>query len=491
MKQFNLPDPGEGLVEAEIVTWHVKAGDTVKVNDVVVEIETSKSLVELPIPWAGTVTEVLVPEGETVEVGTPIIVIDDGSGGTATPAQPDAAATAGSAASGSAEAETEERVPNLVGYGPSAGSTRRRPRKSATGKDLSATVAHDQVSDVFDASAPVGRPADEREPLPAEPAEPVGSPLPGPGEPPAVGHSEVARTKVLAKPPVRKYAKDHGIDLTEVAGSGAGGIITRADVEEHLAGKENQAVGVAAAASPAIAAGAGDTRIPIKGVRKVTAKAMVDSAFTAPHVTEWVTCDVTALMELVDRLKQRREFRDVKVSPLLVVAKACILALGRHRELNTSWDEDAQEIIYRGQVNLGIAAATPRGLMVPNIKGAESLSLLELAQSIGELVSVAKQGRTQPADMSGGTFTITNVGVFGVDAGTPILNAGEAAILCMGSIDRRPWVVGTGADERIEPRWVTTLAVSFDHRLVDGEQGSKFLAEVAGLLSDPSLAMLF
>jgi 2-oxoisovalerate dehydrogenase E2 component (dihydrolipoyl transacylase) len=223
---------------------------------------------------------------------------------------------------------------------------------------------------------------------------------------------------------------------------------------------------------------------------------MVRSAFTAPHVTEWVTCDVTATMELVERLKTRREFSDVRVSPLLIVAKAVCLALGRTPELNSSWDEPAGEIVLHGSVNLGIAAATPRGLLVPNIKGAGQLSLAELAQAIHDLVATARAGTTQPAATSGGTFTITNVGVFGVDAGTPILNPGEAGILCIGQIARRPWVLGSpstssGPDERIEPRWVMTLALSFDHRLVDGEQGSGFLADVAGMLTDPGLALLY
>lgn len=233
-------------------------------------------------------------------------------------------------------------------------------------------------------------------------------------------------------------------------------------------------------------------RIPIKGVRKATAGAMVASAFTAPHVTEFITVDVTAMMDLVDRLKRDRAFADVKVTPLLVVAKALSLALRRHPEANASWDEAAQEIVLHGSVNLGIAAATPRGLLVPNIKGADQLSLHDLAAALGDLVGTAREGRTQPADLAGGTATITNVGVFGVDTGTPILNPGEAVILAFGAVRRTPWVV-TAADgsESIEPRWVTQLALSFDHRLVDGELGSKLLADVAALLHDPGTAFLW
>jgi pyruvate dehydrogenase E2 component (dihydrolipoamide acetyltransferase) len=292
---------------------------------------------------------------------------------------------------------------------------------------------------------------------------------------------------VLAKPPVRKLARDLGVDLAGLTGTGTGGVITRDDVESAAARRSESEPDVAPA--PGVAT-AEDRRIPIKGVRKATAAAMVQSAFTAPHVTVWVEADVTATMELVATIKARRDFADVKVSPLLIVAKAVLIALKRNPELNSSWDEAAQEIVLKAGVNLGIAAATPRGLIVPNIKNADRLSLLELAQAFGELVTMARSGKTPPADLARGSFTITNIGVFGVDGGLPILNPGEAGILAIGQISRKPWVVGTGADERIEPRWVTTVAVSFDHRLADGQQGSTFLADVAQILSDPGLALV-
>ena len=236
------------------------------------------------------------------------------------------------------------------------------------------------------------------------------------------------------------------------------------------------------------APGERETREPIKGVRKMMAGAMMQSAFTAPHVTEWVTIDATRTMEFVDRLKARREFREVKVSPLLVLARACILAMRRTPEINSFWDEAAQEVVLKHYVNLGIAAATPRGLVVPNIKDAQDLSLLDLAAALNDLTAVAREGKTQPAEMSGGTFTITNVGVFGVDAGTPIINPGESAILCFGAIKKQPWV---GGRRSIVVRQVTTLALSFDHRHIDGEKGSRFLADVAGILEDPASALLF
>jgi 2-oxoisovalerate dehydrogenase E2 component (dihydrolipoyl transacylase) len=231
----------------------------------------------------------------------------------------------------------------------------------------------------------------------------------------------------------------------------------------------------------------GERRDPVKGVRKMMAQAMVDSAFSAPHVTEWLTLDVTRTMKLVERLKAHRDFRDVRVSPLLIVAKALCLAVRRTPEINAAWDESSQEVVYRSYVNLGIAAATPRGLVVPNVKDADSKSLPELSAAINELTRTAREGRTQPAEMSGGTVTITNVGVFGVDAGTPIINPGESAILCFGAVRKQPWV----HKGKVRPRDVTTLALSFDHRLVDGEKGSRFLADVGAVLEDPSSALLF
>ena len=450
-KTFNLPDPGEGLTEADLVTWRVAVGDVVKVNDMVVEVETAKSLVELPIPFAGTVIELLAAEGDTVEVGSPIIVVETGQGGGDPAPAPEPAA---------AEGEGDESSgPNLVGYGAKAGSTRRRARKGA------------------EASTP----------------SPVTSGASSPQEsnPPAAMTGE--RARALAKPPVRKLAKDLGVDLGSVTPSGEGGIVTRADVEGAASGSDSQAreherfIPEARGASLQ----GSEMRIPIKGVRKMTAQAMVDSAFTAPHVTEFITVDVTATMDLVDRLKRDRAFRDVRVTPLLVVAKALCLAIRRNPEVNASWDEAAQEIVIRRDVNLGIAAATPRGLVVPNIKGADSKPLRELADAMAQLVATAREGKTPPADFAGGTVTITNVGVFGVDTGTPILNPGEAAIFAFGAVRRMPWVVERDGVEEIVPRWVTQLALSFDHRMVDGELGSKVLADVAALLHDPGRALVW
>lgn len=473
MKQFRLPDPGEGLVEAEIVTWLVAEGDTVKVNDIVVEVETSKSLVELPIPYDGTVVTLLAREGETVEVGAPIITIDDGSGD---------------------EIESESgdgRVANLVGYGPRETEAKRRPRKGSGDAETERQELHTQLASAFTPEVPVSRRIDEAESLATAPAvKPSGDPLPSPGT--ADTEPGIPTGSVLAKPPVRKLAKDLGVDLARVVGSGDGGVITRDDV--HAAAEAAEAAAQEAANGPLRAEGRVATleshREPIKGIRKVMAQAMVASAFTAPHTTEWLTFDATGTVELIEMLKSRKEYRDVRISPTLIAARVVCLALRQFPDLNASWDEAAQEIVYHGRVNLGIAAATGRGLVVPNIPDADRLSFAELSEALDDLVATARAGRTRPSAMTGGTFTVTNVGVFGVDAGTPILNPGEAGILALGAIQRRPWVVGSGADERIEPRSVMTLALSFDHRMIDGATGSRFLALIADLLANPGLALL-
>ena len=498
MKQFKLPDVGEGLTEAEIVSWKVKPGDTVKVNEIVVEIETAKSLVELPSPFAGVVTELLVSEGTTVDVGTPIITVDTGEGGTApstdepSSEEPAAAvvprddlappipAAEDEAIAPAAEQAVEAgliggpapggRTSVLVGYGPRTTSAVRRPRKGGGGGPTPSASAAAARQAVQTSMMTIPVPLVEPDVDDAELSAPATT----------LRGVTTGEAKVLAKPPVRKLAKDLGVDLATVPASGPGGTVTRDDVEAV-------ATGATTSTGYADDGGERETRVPIKGVRKMIAQAMVASAFTAPHVTEWVTIDVTRTMDLVDRLKADRAFSDVKVSPLLLVAKALILAINRNPEISAAWDEANQEIVYKHYVNLGIAAATPRGLIVPNIKDAHRMSLLELAQAMGELTATAREGRTQPAETAGGTITITNVGVFGVDSGTPILNPGEAAILCFGAVRDMPWVV----DGELAVRKVTQLALSFDHRLIDGELGSRFLADIARVLEEPATALLW
>ncbi|MFB0835183.1 dihydrolipoamide acetyltransferase family protein [Arthrobacter halodurans] len=461
LKVFKLPDLGEGLTESEIVAWKVAVGDTVALNQVIAEVETAKAVVELPSPYAGTIAALHEGPGTVVEVGKPIVsfeVPDDGGprdgGGGAPPAARDEA----------------RREPNLVGYGAAVEKSGRPARRRRGGQ--------------ADAAVPAPVPAAV---VPATPAASV--------SPSASGVSADAE-RPRSTPPVRKLARDLGVDLLDVVGTGPSGLIGRADV--HAA-----AAAAAAPGSPAPAPSAPETsapgptaartlggaprvvRTPIRGVRKHTAAAMVASAFTAPHATEFLTIDVTPTMELLARLRAHRAFAGIKLTPLTIVAKAVCVALERTPALNSRWDEAAGEIAQLNYVNLGIAAATPRGLTVPNIKDAQSLDLAGLGRALAGLAETARAGRTTPADLAGGTISITNIGVFGIDAGTPILNPGEAAILAVGQVRRMPWEYR----DEVALRQVMTLSLSFDHRLVDGEQGSRFLADVGTILADPGMLL--
>jgi 2-oxoisovalerate dehydrogenase E2 component (dihydrolipoyl transacylase) len=440
LKQFRLPDVGEGLTEAEIVAWHVNPGDPVKDGQIIIEIETAKAVVELPSPYDGTVVSLLVEPGQTVDVGAPIITVDTSAGSGSTPAA----------------AEPEERHAVLVGYGVKTAATTRRPRK--------------QSSDTNGAIGPV-----------------VG-----------VGSEPESVARVLAKPPVRKLAKDLGVSLAGLRGSGPAGSVTRDDVQ-RAAGGISGGGSTGGGSTGGGSTGGGSTgggstrtasatsvsydgeRIPVRGVRKHMAAAMVSSAFTAPHVTEFLQVDVTETMAAVRRVRDLAEYEGVRVSPLLFVARALLVAVARHRLMNSSWDEAAQEIVVHGQVNLGIAVAAERGLIVPNVKDAGALPMPRLALALQELTETARAGKATPADLGGGTITITNVGVFGVDAGTPILTPGEVAILAFGQVKDAPWVV----DGQLAVRKICTLSLSFDHRIVDGELGSAFLRDVGSMLEDP------
>ncbi|MFC4829750.1 dihydrolipoamide acetyltransferase family protein [Agromyces aurantiacus] len=473
IRDFALPDLGEGLTESEIVAWRVKVGDHVELNQIIADVETAKAVVELPSPFEGTVTALHAAEGETVNVGEKLFSCDTGEGAgaeAAAPAQEAAAAVASTAVASPAPAtaEVETREPTLVGYG--AGAERGPKRRARRLGGGAAALAADLV-----------------------PAPPEHDRL----EPDTATHAvnglhdgDERPERPRSTPPVRKLARDLGVDLEHVVGTGERGLITRADVEAAASGtgmraEEHATVQAVAGRSETPTAATTETRIPIKGVRKHTAAAMVRSAFTAPHVTEFLTVDVTATMELLAAIREDRAYAGHRVTPLAVVAKALCIAATRTPEVNSRWEEGAQEIVRFGHVNLGIAAATERGLVVPNIKGAEGMTLIELADAIAALADTARAGRTAPGDLSGGTISITNIGVFGIDAGTPILNPGEAAILAMGAVRRTPW------EHRgeIALRDVMTLSLSFDHRLVDGEQGSRFLADIGRILRDPGLAL--
>ncbi|QNE16160.1 dihydrolipoamide acetyltransferase family protein [Pseudarthrobacter sp. NBSH8] len=493
LNKFNLPDVGEGLTEAEIVSWKVKPGDTVAINDVLCEIETAKSLVELPSPFAGTVTELLVPEGVTIDVGTAIISVSDAVSGDptpadvpapATPVQPlygklptDDGGTAGSALAGGP----------LVGSGPKADAVKRRPRKSAP----AAQAGSAPVPVVERAGEnPVAEPVEARTGPPARISPSTNTGLVD-NRPTLSGTITGLVNRVLAKPPVRKIARDLGIDLADVVATGSRGEVTREDLVSYQSQRDaelDQAEGFwGKAGKPQDQR---IERIPVKGVRKATAKAMVESAFAAPHVSIFVDVDASRTMEFVKRLKASRDFEGIKVSPLLILAKAVIWAAARNPSVNATWVDnvdgtDAAEIQVKHYMNLGIAAATPRGLMVPNIKDAQDLSLKELALALNNLATTARAGKTQPAEMQGGTLTVTNIGALGIDTGTPIINPGEVAIVAFGTIKQKPWVL----DGEVIPRWITTLGGSFDHRVVDGDLSARFMADVAAILEEPALLL--
>ncbi|MCD5345492.1 dihydrolipoamide acetyltransferase family protein [Agromyces sp. S2-1-8] len=462
--RFPLPDVGEGLTEAEIVQWRVAPGDRISLDQVFVEIETAKSLVELPSAFEGVVSELLVDEGATVDVGTPILVIQTDAAGTAPAGAPEAGATSAPAEPAPApEAEGSGAV--LVGHGSSGpAATRRRRHPAPNG-------AHVNL-------AP--------HPAPAPPAAPA-VPAPTPPAAPATTHpAPAARAEakpephvpVIAKPPIRKLAKDLGVDLSRVAPTGPIGDVTRDDVIRE-ASQASVFRNIQTPEAPADR----ETRIPVKGVRKAIANAMVQSAYSAPHVSVFVDVDATRTMEYLKRLKASPDYAGIKISPLLIMAKAMLWAVRRNPTVNAQWTDD--EIIVKHYVNLGIAAATPRGLIVPNVKNAQDMSMVELAAALEQLTLTAREGKTQPAEMQGGTITITNIGVFGMDTGTPILNPGEVGIVALGTIKQKPWVV----DGEVRPRFVTTIGGSFDHRVVDGDVVSRFVADVASIIEEPALLL--
>ncbi|MES6221294.1 dihydrolipoamide acetyltransferase family protein [Cutibacterium acnes] len=464
-----MPDPGEGLTEGEVVSWQVSPGDTVKINDVLCEVETAKSIVELPSPFAGTVAKLCAEPGETVAVGAPLVTIDDGS---------------------------EDEPEFLVGHVTAEPGRRRRRRRGAA---VSTERAREEGVDTHPEQS-VSEPQHDAEAKPEQRLTESASRQ----DPPRMDRT----AHILAKPPARRLAADLGIDLSQVTGTGPQGAVTRSDVKAAAhdgaaaAGDAGASCGDAELANLSVMSrrllgGAptepdGHTRkVPVRGVRKVTAKAVKESLDTKALVTAFLTCDVTPTMELVNRLRADRRFKGLRVSPLTVWCKAVCLAMGRTPIINAAWDDATDQIVFRDHINLGIAAATPRGLMVPVVRDAQDMTMLELATEITRIVAIAKEDKLQSPDYADGTFSITNVGVFGLDAGTPVVNRTESAILVLGALARRPWVVGTGDDERVVPRWVTTMSLGFDHRLIDGEQGSTFLHDVAEILSDPASAMLY
>jgi pyruvate dehydrogenase E2 component (dihydrolipoamide acetyltransferase) len=438
-----MPDLGEGLTESELVAWHVTVGELVELNQPIAEVETAKAIVQLPSPFAGTISQLYVEPGTVVAVGSRLVSFD---------------------LTDEADAPVE-RNSVLVGYGPTVESDHRPKRRKPSGR---VPAAGEGAVEATPAAAPVV-------------------------EAPAV-ETPVTPSPVRTTPPVRKFARDLGVDLASVTPTGEGGLVTRADVQAAASAPEaTSATAPGTYSPPAVARTAEESkaargtrprerRTPIKGVRRATAEAMVRSITGTPQATVFVTIDVTSTVDLVQQLRQRT---GQKVNVLAMTAKAVCLALADHPTLNSKWDDEKQEIVEFGYVNLGIAVATPRGLIVPNIPDADLLNLSEMTTAIAELAETARAGATTPKALSGGTISITNIGVFGVESGTPILNPGEAAILALGVARRQPWEYRN----EIALRDVLTLSLTFDHRLVDGEQGAKFLVDVGAILGNPGIAL--
>ena len=434
--QFPLPDVGEGLTEAEIVAWKVQPGEQVALNQILCEIETAKSLVELPSPVEGTVEELLASEGDTVQVGTTILTVRDNTPDAPAPDPVVEEVTEAVHDVEATVASDSSQPDNLVGYGSGSDEKPARRKRYAPAETVVASGAADVKVPIQDS------------------------------------------VLVLAKPPIRKLAKELEVNLADVSPSGVGGEILRDDVLRHA----EQAKVFRNIDTPTWPEER-EERIPVKGVRKAIANAMVTSMFSAPHVSVFVDVDATRTMEFVKRLKASPEFAGIRISPLLVMVKAMIWAVQRNPSVNSTWTDE--EIIVHHYVNMGVAAATPRGLIVPNVKDAHLMSLRELAVALENLTITAREGKTTPEDMAHGTITITNLGSFGVDTGTPILNPGEVSIVALGTIKPKPWIV----DGEVLPRMVTTVAASFDHRVVDGDVASRFVADVASVMEEPALLL--
>jgi len=400
MPAFLLPDLGEGLTEAEIVTWHVQTGDTVTVDQPIVEVETAKAVVEVPVPFAGRVTTLHGQPGDLVAVGEPLLTVD-----------------------------TAESVSVLVGYGTSSGHRRRHRATRSSG----------------DSSVP-----------PRNGRLPVASPL------------------------IRQLARSADLDLTTIRGSGRGGLITRQDVDAAINARQAGPAAVPEPA-PAVPPAGGVIRIPIRGLRKSVADKLSRSRREIPEATVWVDVDASEMLRL--RAALNADESAPKISLLALLSRFTILALRRHPELNARIEGD--EIVMGPSVHLGFAAQTDRGLMVPVVRDAQVHTLEQLAVAVAERTRRARDGTLGPAELTGGTFTVNNYGVFGVDGSAAIINHPEAAILGIGRIIQRPWVV----DGQVVPRQMTELTLAFDHRVCDGGTAGGFLRFIADCVESPANAL--
>lgn len=485
MQVFKLPDLGEGLTEAELVNWLVAVGDQIVVDQPIAEVETAKSMVEVPSPYAGTVAELHGEAGQTLDVGKPLISIARAGSASGSPAAAPVPAPAGSVdpspvssgldASPAVEAaaetyRTEEKAGSgnvLIGYGTPGGVTggRTRPRKASAG------VVDSPVS----VAAPVAEPV-------LEPAV-AGTRIPG-------------KLSAVISPLVRKMARDHGVSLDAIEGSGASGLIMRKDVEAAITAPS---VPVAApVAAPAVAASADSgsvdsrtglhvsARTPVRGVRKAVAANMTRSRSEIPEATVWVDVDATALLDMRAELKKRAPHDTPGL--LAFIARFVTAGLKKYPALNTRFEtasDGSQEIVGFEGINLGFAAQTDRGLVVPSVRNAHQLSARELDAEIRRLTAVARDGKATPTELGSGTFTLNNYGVFGVDGSAAIINYPEVAMLGVGRIIDKPWVV----NGELAVRKVTELTLAFDHRVCDGETAAGFLRYVADAIENPGGAL--
>lgn len=455
---FTLPDLGEGLTEAEIVEWHVAVGDEVTVDQEVVTVETAKAAVDVPCPYAGRVVTLHAQPGEVLAVGQPLISVEPaGQAATSAPQAPDQAAGNGAggeqyrseelAGSDPAKADSEGSGAVLVGYGTGRGEE-RRGRRRFRGRS-GATLATAPSASGPAAEHPVAAPAEGKR----------------------------AAVKVIS-PLVRRLAAEAGIDLATVTPTGPAGVIRRADVEAAIAART--APQAAAPAPAPVPATAGDRRIPLTGVMRVMADRLSTSRREIPDATTWVDVDATGLVEARDGLRRARP--DDGIGILALLARITVAGLQRYPVLNSSVDTQAGEIVQHGEVNLGFAAQSPRGLVVPVVHGAQAMTTAQLARALRELTDLAREGRLAPAQLTGGTFTLNNYGVFGVDGSTPIINHPEAAMLGVGRIIDRPWA----HEGQLALRKVTQLSFTFDHRVCDGGTAGGFLRYVADCVENPA-----
>lgn len=480
-RDFILPDLGEGLTEAELISWLVNVGDEVHVDQMVVEVESAKSVVELPCPFAGRIEALHATAGDTVSAGQPLLSVAEAGAGSS------ANAGSGPGSNSDSDVGSDSSGANLIGYGTSEPKARSMKKRSFGAKTDNSTAAHSAPEPTRQTAAtpPAAAPEPRHQAATELTAEPSVSPV--------------------SSPIVRKLAKDNGLSAKHLSGTGAGGIVTRADVLKAIEsgtitssataphGSTTSASVIAASGTTSSADSTGsftdsagsladpstrDTRTPITGLRKVVSERLSKSRQEIPEATIWLDVDATELLNTKRTLEART---GEKYSLLSLVSRFVVAGLKKHPIINSSIDTENNEIVTHGDINLGLAAQTPRGLMVPVVHGADQMSLRQLRDSVSETVGKAATGKFNTQELTGGTFTLNNYGVFGVDGSAPIINLPEVAMLGLGRIKDRPWVV----DGELTVRKVMFLSFVFDHRACDGAEPSQFLTFIADCIENP------